>query len=146
MIDARRAEIDKQYAEAHMAEAKAKKSSRHHVERGGIAAEREAVLKAAAAQAEEAAKARRAQAEREAAALLDGARKTLAAEREQVSPRQGDCLDLGAGIAARLLAEVPAKVRAEAWLESIEEYLAALPQTEREALQSSSPMARRSPW
>jgi F-type H+-transporting ATPase subunit b len=53
MIDARRAEIDKQYAEVSSAEAKAKDAlATIEAGRSNIAAEREAVLKAAAAQAE----------------------------------------------------------------------------------------------
>ena len=77
-------------------------------ERAGIAAEREAALKAAAAQAQELAEARRAQAEREAQALLEAARKTLAAEREQaLDEARRLALDLGADFAQQLLAEVP---------------------------------------
>ena len=136
LLDARRAEIDKQYAEAHMAEAKAKDElAAVEAERAGIAAERAAALEQASAQAAEAAAARRAQAEREAAELLDAARKALAAERDlALAEARRAALDLGTDIAGRLLAEMPMKLRAEAWLARIEEHLAALPQTERDAL------------
>jgi len=136
LLDARRAEIDKQYAEAHMAEAKAKDElAALEAERGSIAAERAAALEQASAQAAEAAAARRAQAEREAAELLDDARKALAAERDlALAEARRAALDLGTDIAGRLLAEVPMKLRAEAWLARLEEHLAALPQTEKDAL------------
>lgn len=136
LLDARRAEIDNQYAEAHMAEAKAKDElAAVEAERAGIAAERAAALEQASARAAEAAAARRAQAEREAAELLDATRKTLAAERGlALAQARRAALDLGTDIAGRLLAEVPMKLRAEAWLARLEEHLAALPQTEKEAL------------
>jgi F-type H+-transporting ATPase subunit b len=136
LLDARRAEIDKHYAEAHMAEAKAKDElAAVEAERAGIAAERSTALEQASAQAAEAAAARRALAEREAAELLDATRKTLAAERGlALAQARRAALDLGTDIAGRLLAEVPMKLRAEAWLARLEEHLAALPQTEKEAL------------
>ena len=136
MIDARRAEIEKQYAEAHEAEAKANTElAEIQAERAGIAAERTAALKAAAAQAEEVAAARRAQAEREAAALLDQARKALAAERaEAIVEARQMALDLGVETARRLLAEIPAELRAEAWLERLEQHLAGLPPAERDEI------------
>jgi F-type H+-transporting ATPase subunit b len=136
LLDARRAEIDKQYAEAHMAEAKAKDElAALEAERAGIAVERAAALEQASAQAAEAAAARHAQAEHEAADLLDAARKALAAERGlALAEARRAALDLGADIAGRLLAEVPMKLRAEAWLARLEEHLAVLPQTERDAL------------
>ena len=136
MIDARKAEVQKQYDEAKAAE----EAAQAHLaaiesERAGLVSEREAALKAAAAQAEEAAKARRAQAEAEAAVLLDGTRKTLATERDKVlAEARKSALDLGTGFARRLLAEVPVKLRTEAWLEQIERYLVALPKTEMDAL------------
>jgi F-type H+-transporting ATPase subunit b len=136
LLDVRRGEIDKQYAEAHMAEAKAKDElAAVDAERAGIAAERAAALEQASARAAEAAAARRAQAEREAAELLDATRKTLAAERGlALAEARRAALDLGTDIAGRLLAEVPMKLRAEAWFARLEEHLAALPQTEKEAL------------
>lgn len=136
LLDARRTEIDKQYAKAHMSEAKAKDElAAVETERAGIAAERAAALEQASAQATEAAAARRAQAEREAAELLDAARKTLAAERDlALAKARRAALDLGTDIAGRLLAEMPMNLRAEAWLARLEEHLASLPQTERDVL------------
>ena len=135
-LDARRAEIDKQYADADLARANAKDElAAVEAQRAGIAAERLGVLEQAAAQAAEAAATRRAQAEREAAEFLDGARKSLAAERGlALVEAKRAALDLGAEIAGRLLAEMPEKLHAEVWLARIEEHLADLPQSEREAL------------
>jgi F-type H+-transporting ATPase subunit b len=136
MIDARRSEIDRQYNDAKAAEDKAKAHLADvQAERAGIAAEREAALKAAAAQAQEAAKARGAKAEVEAQALLDGARKTLAAERERAleEARQA-ALDLGAAFGLRLLAEVPTQFQAEGWIDRIEQYLNALSKPELDEL------------
>jgi len=136
MVDARRAEVEKQYADARAAETAAKEGlSAIAAERAGIAAERDVVLKAAATQAEETAVARRAKAERDAAALLDGARKSLATEREQaLAEARRMALDLGAAFARRLLAEVPMTLRAEAWIERIEQHLLTLPKPELETL------------
>lgn len=136
LVDARRAEIDKQYAEVRTAEAETRAMlAAVESERAGIARERATALKQTAAQAEEQAAARRAQAERNAAALLDGARKTLADERAHLlAETRRAALDLGAEIAGRLLAEVPMKYRAEAWIERIEQHLGTLPAAERDAL------------
>jgi F-type H+-transporting ATPase subunit b len=136
MVDARRVEVEKQYADAGTVEAKAKTAlAEIEAERAGIAAERAAALKAAAVQAEEAAATRRAQAEREATTLLDGARKSLAAEREHaLAEARGAALDLGVEIARRLLAEVPSALRAEAWLERVEQHLAGIPPAERDEI------------
>jgi len=136
MIDARKAEIERQYERARAAEDEAKaRLAVIETEQAGIAGEREAALKSTAAQAQEMADARRARAEREAQALLDAARQTIAAERDQaLREARRVALDLGAEFAQRLLAEVPMQLRAEAWLERIEQYFAALPTPEREAL------------
>jgi F-type H+-transporting ATPase subunit b len=136
VVDARRAEIDNQYAAARAAEAEAKAQlAAIKAERDSIAAERAAALRAAAAQAEAQATARRAQAERDAAALLARERKTLADERAQVfAEAKRAALDLGLDIARRLLAEVPMTLRAEAWIERIADYFAALPKPETDAL------------
>lgn len=136
LIDARKAEVQQQYDAAKAAEEKAEA---HRVtaeaEHASIAAAREAALKAAAVQAEAAATARRAQAQREAAALLDGTRKTLAAERDQaLAEARRAALDLGTEVARRLLAEVPMTLREEAWLQRIEQRLAAMPADERDGL------------
>ena len=136
LIDARRAEIDKQYAEAHAVETKAEEQlAVVETNRAGIAAERAAALKEAAAQAEEGAAARRVRAENDAAALLDGAHKTLAIEREHaLTEARRAALGLGTEIAGRLLAEMPMKLRAEAWIERIEQYLGGLSRQEVDAL------------
>lgn len=136
MIDARKAEVRGQLDVAKNVEAKAKAElAAVEAERAGIAAEREAALKAAAAQAREMAEARRAQAERDAEALMDSTRKTLASEREgALDEARRVALDLGSDFAQRLLAEVPMQYRAEAWIERIEQHLKAMPQAEREAL------------
>jgi F-type H+-transporting ATPase subunit b len=136
LIDARRGEIDKQYADAKAAEAQAEtRLAAVQAEREKIAGERASALKQAAAQAEEQAAARRAQAERDAAAVLAGAHKSLADERAlAVAEARRAALDLGADIAGRLLAQVPMKLRAEAWIDRIEHHLAGLPKPEVEAL------------
>jgi F-type H+-transporting ATPase subunit b len=136
MVDARRADIEKQYDGVRTAEAQAKdRLAGVEAERAGIAAERAAALKEAAAQAEQAASKRRAQTEREAAALLEDSRKTLAAERNQaLVEAKHAALDLGTEIAEKLLAEVPMKLRAEGWIERVEQYLTALPKPEMDAL------------
>ena len=136
MVDARRTEVEKQYADARAAEARAKTElAAIEAERADIGAERAAALQAAAAQAEEAAAARRSQAEREAAALLEQASKSLAAERDEaVAEARRTALDLGTEIARRLLGEVPTELRAEAWLERVEQHLAALAPAERDEI------------
>jgi F-type H+-transporting ATPase subunit b len=136
MIDARKAEIRSQLDAAKETEAKARvQLSRIETERAGIAAEREAALKAAASQAQELAEARRAQTEREAQALIDATRKKLAEEFGQaLDEAKRLALDLGADFAQRLLAEVPMQYRADAWIERIEQHFGTLSQAEREAL------------
>jgi F-type H+-transporting ATPase subunit b len=136
LLDDRRAEIDKQYADARTAETKANDElAAIEAERSGIAAERVAALEQASTEAAEMAATRRTQAEREAAELLDTARKALAAERRlALAEAKRAALDLGTDIAGRLLAEMPVKLRAEAWLARIEGHLAALPQAEKDVL------------
>ena len=136
LIDARKAEVQHQYDEARAAEENAKaRFSAVEAERAGISTERETLLKSAAVAAEKAAEARRQLAEREAQALIDGTRKTLATEREQaLDEARRVALDLGSEFARRLLAEVPAQFRAEAWMERIEKALIELPNAELEAL------------
>jgi F-type H+-transporting ATPase subunit b len=136
LVDARKAEIQKQYDKAKEIEDAAKAHlAAIESERAGIAAEREAVLKTAAAQAEEAAKARRAQAEREAQALIDQSRKALGDERDNVlAEARRAALDLGADVARRLLGELPPALHADAWIGRIERHLATLPKAELEGL------------
>ena len=132
MVDARHAEIARNYAEARAAEAAAKEQlAAIGAERAGIAAERATQLKEAAARAEEAATARRARADSEAAALLAEARKILAEEREKaLDEARRAALDLGFDIAARLIAELPIAPCATAWSERIAQYLKDLPKAE----------------
>lgn len=136
MIDARKTDIGKHYDAAKAAEAKAKAElAAVEAERARIAAEREAVLTAAAASGEEAVKKRLAEAKSQAEALLDGARKKIATERgEAMAQMQHIALDLGSDYARRLLAAVPRRLRQEAWLEHIEQYLAGLPKDEHDGL------------
>ena len=136
LIDARKAEVGRQFDAAKELEGKAKAQlATVEAERAGIAAERDAALKAAAAQAQEMAEARRAQAGRDAEALMVSTRKTLASERAgALDEARRVALDLGADFAQRLLAEVPMQYRAEAWIERIEQHLNALPPSERGAL------------
>jgi F-type H+-transporting ATPase subunit b len=136
MIDARKAEVRRQFDAAEEVQEKAKTGlAAIEGERAGIAVEREATLKAATAQAEEMIEARRALAERDAQALLDSTRKTLTSERElALDEARRLALDLGVQFAQRLLAEIPEQYRAEAWIERIEHHLNALPPAERDPL------------
>jgi F-type H+-transporting ATPase subunit b len=130
LIDARKIEVQSRFDEAEAAKSEAQallEATRS--ERAGVAAEREQALMAAAVQADELITMRREKAESEAAAVLLDARRTLASEREAaLALLQRAALDLGADAARRLLAEMPVKLRAEAWLERIESYLASLPE------------------
>lgn len=137
MIDVRKAEIARQYDDAQAAEQTAAAHLKTvEAERAGIAAEREAALRAATAQAQEAAEAYRAQAKRDAQALIDDGRKTLAAERAQMlAEARKAALDLGAEFAQGLLADVPLEFRTQARLERIEQYFAKLDPAERNALE-----------
>jgi F-type H+-transporting ATPase subunit b len=136
MIEARQAEVQRQFDEAKATDDKAKAYlATIEAERAAIASGRDAALKVAATQAQEAAEGRRAQAEREAQSLLEGARKTLETEREQaLDEARRVAIDLGAEFARRLLAEVPMPLRAEAWIERIERHLGGLEGAERKAL------------
>jgi len=136
LLDARREEIDKQFAGAKSAEQKADaKLKEVESERAKIDAERERITKAAAQQATEAAHTRAQQAEAQAEALMDDTRKTLAREREQTKKELHQfALDMAADMARKLVAELPAEKRAEAWLERIDAYFANLPAQERKAL------------
>jgi F-type H+-transporting ATPase subunit b len=136
LVDARRAAVEREQAEA-AAAADAAKDARAQIaaERAAAEAEREQALKAAAAEAGRLAAARKAEAERAAAAVLEAARKTLAAERaEALAASRRAALDLGVEIAQRVMAELPDAVRAEAWLARIEQRIAGLGEAERAAL------------
>ena len=136
LIDARKAEVQREFETAKALEEKAKlQLAAAQSAYVSLAAQREASVKAAAAQAQETARALRAQAEREARALVDGAKQAVLAERERVlEEARRVALDLGAEYARRLLAEVPIALRAEAWIERMEQYLEALPATQLEPL------------
>jgi F-type H+-transporting ATPase subunit b len=132
-VAARQAEIDgaraaadkvKQEADARLADVERRLAA--------VAAEREAALKAASAEAEASAAARRARAEKEAATVVEDARKGLAGERREAEGQLREAaLDFGVGVARRLLDEIPAEYRAEAWLERLSQYLAGLGADER---------------
>lgn len=136
MIDERRAEIEKQFAEANQSLTQVKlQMASIEADRAGIASERTAILESAAAEAEVAAIARRAAVEREATALLDSTRKTLANERTEVlAEARRTAQDLGERIARKLLAAVPLGLQPETWLEGIVGSLAGLPRESLEDL------------
>jgi F-type H+-transporting ATPase subunit b len=136
LVDARRTEMERRYADAQATEAKAKHAlAAIEEERADIATERATALKNAGAEADLAAAARRAQGEREATALLDDARKTIAAERDRArAETRRIALDLAVDMAGRLLAETPADLRVEAWLDRLRQHLVSLPEAQRNAL------------
>jgi F-type H+-transporting ATPase subunit b len=136
LIAARKAEVQRQYADAKTSAEKAKAGLEAiAAQRAAIAAEREAALKAAATQGEQLTAMRRAQSERDAQALLESTRKRLATERQQaLADAQRLALDLGARFAQQLLASVPVALRAEAWIGHVEQYLRDLAPSERDAL------------
>ena len=69
--------------------------------------------------------------------MIDGTHKTLATEREQaLEEARRAALDLGSEFARRLLSEVPAELRTEAWMDRIEQSLNGLSKQELEALTS----------
>lgn len=134
VVAARKAEVQKQLERAQTIEDQAKAHlAATQAEQASLAAEREASLAAAANEAQEAARVIREQAQRDARALMDSARQSVAAEREQVlEEARRTALDLGADYAHRLLAEVP--ISLEAWLERVEQHLKALPKSDIDAL------------
>jgi F-type H+-transporting ATPase subunit b len=136
LIDARKAEVQRQFDAAHAVEEQAKAQlAAAQSAYASLAAQREASVKAAATQAQEAVRSLRAQAEREARSLLDSAQESVLAERERVlQEARRVALDLGAEYARRLLAEMPLVLRAEAWIERMEEHLKALPTRQLQSL------------
>ncbi len=136
VVDARRAEVDGQYAA--VARAKAEAEALHaevEKERAAIPADRAAALKAATAEAEDAAAQRLDQAERQAADMLQAGRSTLAEERIRAETElRSMAVELGAEIAGRLLADIPAEHRAAIWMHHIEAHLADLPVEQRTEL------------
>lgn len=136
VIDARRQAGDTRYAEAQrMAETAKQQLAQVETQRAGVAAEQAAALADAREQARRLVEARRAEAERDAKALLDETRQTLARERETLlAQARRAALDLAAGMARRVLAEIPESLRIEGWLERIDGHLQALPAAERAEL------------
>lgn len=136
VIDARRQAADARYADAQRTAAAAKQQlAELDTQRAGVAAERAAVLAEAREQARQLTDAQRAQAEREARALLDDTRQTLARERESLlEEARRAALDLAAAMARRVLAEIPDPLRADGWLERIDQHLRSLPAAERTEL------------
>jgi len=128
IIDSRQAEVQRELDAAKGIEDQAREHlSAIEAERNRLPREREAALSAAMAQAQEAAAARHAQAERDAQALLETARRSIASERERaLEEAQRVALDLAASLARRLLAELPLTLRAEAWIERMEQHLRSL--------------------
>ena len=136
VIDARRQAGDMRYAEAQrVAEAAKRQLADIETQRAGVAADRAAALAEAQEAARQLLDTRRAQAEREARALLEEARRTLARERESLLAEARDtALDLAAGMARRVLAEIPESLRIEGWLERIDRHLRSLADPERAEL------------
>ncbi|MFZ1988325.1 MAG: F0F1 ATP synthase subunit delta [Alphaproteobacteria bacterium] len=136
LLDTRKSEIAKQFADAKAIEETAKaRLADVEAQRTKIGVEHEQAIKAASRQADELASARKAQAEKEAATILEDARRTLAKEREAATiETRRAALNLASGMARRLIAEMPMERRAEAWLDRADQYLAGLPANERSAL------------
>ena len=136
VIDARRQAGDARYAEAQqMAERAKRELADIETQRAGVAADRAAALADAREQARQLVGSRRAEAERDARVLLDETRQTLARERESllVEARR-TALDLAAGMARRVLAEIPESLRIEGWLERIDQHMRTLAASERAGL------------
>ena len=135
-IDARKSEIQQQVEKVKATENTARmRLADLEKERAKIALERDGALKSAAVHAEESAEARRAQAEREAKAIIDSAHESIQAEREHVlAEARRLALDLATDFAHRLIAEMPAALCADAWIERIEQHLESVPKSELTAL------------
>jgi len=136
VVDARRAEIDKERAEAKRIQQEAQAElERIQSEHSDTEAKRAALLAAARTEAEAQTTARRDQAEHDAEAVAAQARKLLQTERNAAADETRKiALDLGMDVARRLLQELPADLRAEAWLDRIERHLNTLEPGDRDAL------------
>jgi len=136
VIDARRQAADTRYAEAQRTAAAARQQlAELETQRAGIAADRAIALADAQAQAMRLIEARRAQAERDAKSLLDETRQTLARERETLlAEARRAALDMAAGMARRVLQEIPESLRLEGWLERIDGHLRSLSPGQRAEL------------
>src|SRR5690348_2325414 len=140
LVEARRADVEKQYAAAAAVQAKAETQlAGVEAARGALGREREQALKDAAAQADRLAEERRAASRKEAAELIEAAHHTITQERARArAETRNAALDLGIEIARRFLAEMPTELRAEGCLERIEQHIAALSQAERGELRDGS--------
>ena len=138
IIDARKAEVQQQIDSVKTTESAARaRVSELEKERANIAVEREGALKSAAAHADESAQARRADAEREAKAIIDSAHEAAQAERERLlAEARRHALDLAVDFAHRLIADMPAALCADAWIERIEQHLQSVPKSDLSALAS----------
>lgn len=136
LIDARRAAVGRDQAEAQRAtRAAQQRLAELEGQRGGIVAERAAALERAQEEARQIVAARRAQAEQDADKLLQEARDTNAREREELlEEARRSAADLAAEMARRVLAEVPDSIRLQGWLERIDGHLRTLPPAERSEL------------
>ena len=136
IIDARKAEVQQQIASVERTESEARaRLAELEKERANIAVEREGALKSAAAHAEESAQARRAEAEREAKAIIGSAHEAAVAEREKLlAEARRLALDLAVEFAHRLIADMPAALCADAWIERIEQHLQSIPKSDLNAL------------
>jgi len=121
-IDARRSAIAKQYSDVDEAKTAVE------AERAKVRQELEKIAAAA----------RRDRAETDAVQLMNETRKKLARERDEaMEAARKHALDLGIEIAERLLDEIPADLRTEAWLERIEQHIGELGEKEREDIEKS---------
>lgn len=136
IIDARRQVADRCYAEAQRTlEAAKQQLAALETQRAGVAADRTAALADAREQARKIAEVQRADAECEARTLLDEARQTVARERESLlAEARRAALELAAGMARRVLAEIPESLRFEGWLERIDRHLRSLSADDRAEL------------
>jgi F-type H+-transporting ATPase subunit b len=136
VIDARRQAADTRYTEAQRtAETARQQLAELETQKARVAADRAAALADAREQARQLVEARRAESERDAKALLDETRQTLVRERESLlAEARRTALDLAAGMARRVLAEIPESLRIEGWLERVDHHLRSLPAAERAEL------------
>lgn len=132
LVDARKTEIEQQIERVKATEEQAKAGIADlDRQRTNMVLERENALKAAATKAEEAAQTRRVQAEREAKAIVDSAHEAIKAERESLLTEARQlAVDLAADFARRVIAEMPAALCADAWIERLERHVQDLPQSE----------------
>ena len=136
IIDARKSAVQEQMAKVEATENNARVLlAEIEKERANIALERNGALASAAVHAEESAQLSRVQAEQEAKAIVTAAHETIQAEREHLlAEARRVALDLATDFAHRLIAEMPAALCADAWIERIEQHLQGVPKSELAAL------------